>query len=470
MIRYRKGGAISAWTVAGAAMVAMAAGGVAPAYGQTFDWFSVRKPATEQPAPQAPAGRSGETSDAGRVQPVPVTPAPGSSDAAPAGVPAQSGAQAGAQADPRAGDPKFEQARKLMRAVDAVLKDVARQRGEASKLPSNDDMIVTPFWVETREDREANIRALLDAALGVVTDVPIVDLQKTIKARRQAIVNLNEQIVQLKEKQLSAPQDAMLPGILSDTVGSLQEEIEDLEQRIVKNHHDVAAAKTNIGAALKNAGITMSPEQQDLLLDSVLSEDLVKLVAAFNAAKLIDEQLARMVEASGDNMFAARKFFAMHAALFAMLVHAQDELIGKIDTQYLPRLDAIGRDIKRARGKTDRLLREDNRPDQVRALRANRKSQDFAARVAKYYRGYLLQQRAQLAAARARAVKDLQIADNTYETVEASVQLRALIKDATASFEAIQRLEAPGFDQIFQDQELRREFENLTRKLDVPTS
>ncbi len=90
--------------------------------------------------------------------------------------------------------------------------------------------------------------------------------------------------------------------------------------------------------------------------------------------------------------------------------------------------------------------------------------------MAAHYRGYLMKQREQLAQARQKAVKDLKIADNTYETVEASFQLRNLMKDAATSFEAIQKLEAPGFDQIFENQELRREFENLTRQLDVPGS
>ena len=72
--------------------------------------------------------------------------------------------------------------------------------------------------------------------------------------------------------------------------------------------------------------------------------------------------------------------------------------------------------------------------------------------------------------ARQRATHDLRIADNTFETVEASYQLRNLMKDAAASFEALQRLEAPTFDQIFKNEELRREFENLTRKLDAPSS
>ncbi len=160
----------------------------------------------------------------------------------------------------------------------------------------------------------------------------------------------------------------------------------------------------------------------------------------------------------------------MHAALFAMLVHAQDSLIAKIDTNYLPKLDAIAKDVDAARKKTTELLRAENRPDQKRALEANRDSQRLAEEAAKGYRRYLLQQREQIAAARKRAAHDLRIADNTFETVEASFQLRNLMRDSATSFEAIQKLEAPTFEQIFKNEELRREFENLTRKLDAPSS
>src|SRR5258707_692413 len=80
--------------------------------------------------------------------------------------------------DPREGDPSFEQAQRLMKAVDALLQDTAKQRGEARKLPSDNDFLMKPIWTETREDREKKIRDLLDAALGLVTDVPVVDVQK----------------------------------------------------------------------------------------------------------------------------------------------------------------------------------------------------------------------------------------------------------------------------------------------------
>ena len=335
--------------------------------------------------------------------------------------------------DPREGEAQYEQAKALMAAIDAVLKDTADSRADVPKLPSRDDYIVPPFWTETREDRNAKVHELLDSALSIVTNVPVVGVQKTVEGLRKNIRDLEDQTAKLKEKQL-------------------------------------VAAKTEIAVALKASGVELQPEQVDLLLDSVLSGDLVRLVAVFNAAKLIDGQLAKLIGATGDNMNASRKYFAMHAALFAMLVQAQDATIAKIDTQYLPKLDAIIADIKSARGKTSELLRAENRPDQKRALDANSDSQKLADDAAKAYRRYLQQQREQITKARLKATHDLKIADNTYATVEASVQLRNLMKESSASFEAIQRLEAPSFEQIFKNDELRREFENLTRKLDVPSS
>ena len=372
--------------------------------------------------------------------------------------------------DPREGEAAYEQAKALMAAIDAVLKDTAENRADAAKLPSRDDYIIPPLWRETREDRDAKVRTLLDSALGIVTEVPVVDVQKKVEGLRRNIRELDDQNAKLKEKQVTAPKDATLPGILTDTVGSLETAIGENLKRIEANKAEIKAAKTEIAGTLKKSGVDLAPEQIDLLLDSVLSGDLVRLVAVFNAAKLIDGQLAKLIGATGDNMNAARKYFAMHAALFAMLVQAQDLTIAKIDTQYLPKLDAILGDIKAAKSKTADLMRGENRPDQKRALDANRDSQKIAEDAAAAYRRYLHQQREQIAKARIKATHDLRIADNTFETVEASVQLRNLMRESSASFEAIQRLEVPSFDQIFKNDELRREFENLTRKLDVPAS
>ena len=392
------------------------------------------------------------------VKPAPIDPA----------APVQS-APAAAK-DPRDGEKQFEQAKALMSAVDAILKESAESRSDATKLPSRDAFVLPPLWRETREDREEKVRALLDAALQVVTEVPIVEVQRKAEGLRKNIRDLEDINAKLKEKQLTAPKDATLPGILNDTVASLDAGIAENTKRIEANRIEITALKAEIAEALRTAGVTLEAGQVDLLLDSVLSGDLVRLVAVFNAAKLIDGQLAKLIGATGENMNAARKYFAMHAALFAMLVQAQDSTIQKIDLQYMPKLDAILADIQAAKGKTAKLMKAENRPDQQRALEANRESQRLAEDAAKGYRRYLQTQREQIARARIKATHDLRIADNTYETVEASVQLRNLMRESSASFEAIQKLEAPSFDQIFKNDELRKEFENLTRKLDVPSS
>ena len=445
--------------VSRAVLATLLLGGIAPAsLAQTSsrdaigDLISRDKPVDPRLAQTQPAQKQ---PGAAKAQPAPVAPA--------ATPPAP-------EKDPREGEAAFEQAKKLMAAIDAVLQDTARNRGEAKKLPSREEFLVTPLWTETKEDREKKIRDLLDAALGIVTDVPVVDVQKRVEERRKSIRDIEERIVKLREKQLGAPKDAMLPGVLTDTVDSLAKDIEDSKKKIEFNRDDIKAAKGEIAGALGKSGIQLAPEQIDMLLDSVLSGDLVRLVAVFNSAKLVDSQLGKLMAASGDNTSAARKYFAMHAALFAMLVHAQDSLIAKIDTNYLPKLDAIAKDVDVARKKTNELLRAENRPDQKKALEANRESQKLAEDAAKGYRRYMLQQREQIAAARKRAAHDLRIADNTFETVEASFQLRNLMRDSATSFEAIQKLEAPTFEQIFKNEELRKEFENLTRKLDAPSS
>ena len=193
-----------------------------------------------------------------------------------------------------------------------------------------------PLWTETREDREKKIRDLLDAVLGIVTDVPVVEVQKKIEGLRKNIRELDDRIVKLREKQIGAPKDGMLPGLITDTVDSLGKDIDESKKKIELNRDEIAKAKVEVADALAKAGIKMEPAQVELLLDSVLSGDLVRLVAVFNSAKLIDAQLGKLMIASGENVGAARKYFAMHAALFALLVHCA----GHADLQGRPAVPA----------------------------------------------------------------------------------------------------------------------------------
>jgi len=397
----------------------------------------------------------------------------------PAGVSAQTGAAppstealkpAKPQLDPaRKNDPTYQQSQKLLSAIDDILTQTAEARTKLKDLPSKDTYVIPPLWKETREDREANIRRLLDSVLEIVTDAPVVDLQEKLQTSRKAIATLKDDIAAMRERRLHAPDQGFLPGVLTETQGSIDDAITDREARIKGNEEEIGKIKQEIKAALAKSGVEIADTQLDLLLDSVLGGDMIKLVTAFQAARAVDDRLGELLTQSNENVKAARRYFAMHAALFAMMIHAQDSLIEKIDTVYMGKLQTILRDVKKAREDSSRLIGGRNRADQKRALEANIASQEFAEKVASFYRDYLATQRRQLSEARDRTARDLEIADNTFETVEASFQLHMLMEDARTSFEAIQKLEAPGFDQVFKNDALRREFETLTQKLG-PTS
>lgn len=366
-------------------------------------------------------------------------------------------------------DAAYQQSTKLLAAIDDLLTRAAEKRAKIDELPRRNTFIIPPLWKETREDRQKAVRRLLDAALGVVTDVPVVDMQEKLSEHRHTIASLRDQIASLRERRMRAPQGGFVPGVFTETQASIDSSIADLEARIKTSEEAMAGLKREIRAALEKAGVQISEPQLDLLLDSVLGGDIVKLVTAFQAARGIDERLGELLTQSNEDVKAARRYFAMHAALFAMIVHAQDALIEKIDNDYAAKLNVILDDIARTRSNSRRLLSEPNRPDQKRALEANMKAQDMSEKVASFYRDYLMTQRRQLAQARDRTLRDLEIADNTFDTVEASFQLHALMEDARTSFEALQKLEAPGFDQVFKNEALRKEFESLTQKLG-PTS
>ncbi len=297
-------------------------------------------------------------------------------------------------------DKAYQQSRKLLSAIDDILTQTAEARAKMRDLPSKETYVIPPLWKETREDREANVRRLLDSVLEIVTDAPVVEMQDRLQTHRKTITTLKDEIATLRERRMQAPTEGFLPGILSETQSSIDATIKDREDRIKANTDEIGRIKQEIKAALAQSGIEIADAQLDLLLDSVLGGDMVRLVTAFQAARAVDERLSELLTQSNENAKAARRYFAMHAALFAMMVHAQDTLIEKIDTAYMAKLRVILRDVRKARDESSRLLAGKNRLDQKRALEANVSSQEFAEKVASFYRDYLDTQRRQLVEAR----------------------------------------------------------------------
>jgi len=365
--------------------------------------------------------------------------------------------------DIRANDAEYRRMQRLFGDVRAVLEDAAEARGDIA----DEDSLTALFTRRVGLDAESRTRRLLGDAFDVVADAPVTAIQSEIGQRRRTIDALRAEIARLREDRISAPEDAGLSGTfrLARDRETIDAEIDEATARIAGNEMAIRTAKTRFRDAMAAAGTPVSDEEADLLLDSVTGRDVVRIAAAYTAARGVSSQLLALLDETDEDLGTAKRYYAMHTALLAVLVHAQTTFIEKIDGDYLPRLDAITRDVHATRKETERLLRQPGTARQREALNANIQSQSIAFEAAEFYRRHLRDQRAEIAGARKDAVRELRIADNTLRTVDASFQLRSMMESATMSFEALQNLQSPGIERIFRNDQLRREFRELSDRL-----
>ncbi|MEO1329974.1 MAG: hypothetical protein AAFW46_09950 [Pseudomonadota bacterium] len=367
---------------------------------------------------------------------------------------------------PWAAQEERERAAKLFGAIRRTLDEAATERQAQQSAPDGpiEDFLLRQFGA----DQNSRVRDLLGSAFEMITDTPVVEMQGEIRAAREQIARMKTQIAELKERRISAPDDAGVSGWvgIAEDRASISDDIEALEESIQGQQAKIEAIKGRFGRAMAEAGAPMPPEQIDLLLESVTGEDLVALAAAYQAVRGVSDQLRRLMDESGEDLAVAKRYYGMHTALIALLVEAQNRFLAEVDGRYLPRLTEIERDIQAAAVETQRLLRDDPTPAQRRALEANAESQQVAIEALRLYREHLLRQREQVKEARDRTAKELRVADNTLRTVEASFQLKRLMDSAATSFNALQSLEFPGLERVFENEQLRQEFRNLTDKLE----
>lgn len=367
--------------------------------------------------------------------------------------------------DPRLNDLEYRRMQSLFGEVRDILEDAASTRSQIG----TENSVSTIFTRQIGYDAESRTERLLSSAFDVVADAPVTQIQTEIRKRRRTIDRLRSTVARLREDRISAPDNAGLHGTfgLAKDRATIDADIDDAHARIAANEMAIRQAKSRFQSAMQAAGTAVTEEEADLLLDSVTGNDVIRIAAAYNAARGVSQQLLGLLDASEEDLGTAKRYYAMHTALLAVLVHAQSTFIDKIDGEYLPKLNAIINDVREARTETKRLLRERNTPRQSEALNANLESQRIAFEAAEFYRQHLKDQRAEVAGARKDATRELRIADNTLRTVDASFQLRSMMESATMSFEALQNLQSPGIERIFRNDQLRREFRELSDRLNA---
>ena len=321
-----------------------------------------------------------------------------------------------------------------------------------------DQLPDTAWFAPDKASNQAEINALLDEAVAILAVSPAQDYRARIRRLEADILQAQQDIADYRTRRVAAPRDAAW----QKTVADYDRAITEREADIATYRKELTAVREGFAAELRGLGIEVSEEQLELLLSTVVGDNLIDLGVAFDQVKAITLELQRLLEKSGEDLQSARRYYGLYVVLLKVLDHMHSRLVERIDKRYLPRIGAIMDRTRDLMAQTRTLQRQADRADPI--LASNIEAQELTLRAASVYREYLIDQSRQLQTARQKLGHDIATAWNTYETVKVSGELVGLIRNSQRLLDSLLQREVPPL-RGFQNLELQRELRTLTLRL-----
>lgn len=314
-------------------------------------------------------------------------------------------------------------------------------------------------WIgpDQRSNREA-INALLDEAVRILSISPVQDYRERIRSLQSEIERARAEIADARQKRVAAPSESTIKRTISD----YDRIIETRERDIDRLDRELAAVRQTFAGELRQIGLDLGEEQVELLLSTVVGDNLVDLGVLFDNVKAMTAQLEQLVAQSGEDLQSAKRYYGLYVILLQALNRMHLQIEEAIGERYLPQIDGIVARARQLSGETRRLQRE--APARRDLLAANLTAQQTTIEAATVYRQYLSEQATQVRQARTELDKDIAAAWNTYETVRVSGELVSLVRSSQQLLEGLMSREVPAL-RPFENLEMQREFQRLTEQL-----
>lgn len=335
-------------------------------------------------------------------------------------------------------------------------------------LPKLDDALVLEdlhedlpesAWIGTdQRSNRAAIDQLLDQTVEILSISPVQRYRERVRLLQAEIAQARDAITDARQRRISAP----VESALKRTVADYDRLIETREHEIERLQGELATVERELATELRAMGLELSDDQVELLLSTVVGDNLVDLGILFDNVKAITQQLETLVAQSGEDLQAARRYYGLYVILLQALHRMHLQIEASIGEQYVPRIDAIMARARLLSDETRRLQRE--APAKQAILAANLAAQELTIEAAGIYQRYLVDQAAQISQARVELEKDIAAAWNTYETVRVSGELVGLVRSSQELLEGLMNRQVPVL-RPFENLEMQREFQKLTEQL-----
>jgi hypothetical protein len=339
--------------------------------------------------------------------------------------------------------PKLEQALELF------------ERGE--KLPES-----RIFGADKQSNTE-KYEKLLNEVFNILLDSEFHASRGEYRSLEERIEKAEQKISELRKERIGAPEKSWVP--FRQTRSKIDKNIEELQKDAARFRKEKEAIRSSMVAALSAMGVSVDGVRLDILLASVSGDDVIALLLAADSIKKINLQIVELLRKGEGNIHMARKYTGVHMVLVDIYLHAHQNVLEKIATEYSPRLDEITNSAARLKKQAEEMLAGASNDETRRlVLETNVQANERTVRTASLYREYLRTQQNKLRVSAEKLRNDLSVARNTYQTVKTGGDLISLINVSMRTLEGVFGFALPDLSIVY-DQEVLREFERITGQI-----
>jgi hypothetical protein len=330
------------------------------------------------------------------------------------------------------------------------------------------------FIGRDQEDATADLDELIEDAMALLESEAINNLRTQYRELEERLEEQEQKLTEYRSERVLAVEDGrslqtrLVPGdtlksFVAVTKADYDMLIEATENNIEAYEEEKALTMTQMSQALNAIGVELDADQLEAMMSSVVGDDIVSMSVVFNAIKDMTTQLAELTQSSGEDLEHAKKYYGMVVVLHRIMAHMQESFVADVDEKYLPKLTQY-RDNARSNIEESRDLMGEGGNEKT--LKNNIQSNKLTIEVIDLYADMLERQRDKVAAAHEVTVREMKVANNTYNTVSLSSSVVSMIREGANTFDQLISLQMPDIRE-FQNEEVREEFRNLTERLAI---
>ena len=316
------------------------------------------------------------------------------------------------------------------------------------------------FFGEDKKSLRKDLNAVLDNTLVLLEDKSINDYRAQIERFNQLIETSRSSIAQYREDKVTAPKEHSVKTTRDDYKKKIAEEKENISLYQL----EIKKITVHFKERLHDIGVDLTQDQVNILLARVDADDIIQMSVVFDVLKQITSQLMQLTQESGEDIKQAKKYYGMHVVLLELVNYMQQKYIDMVDTVYIPKIDTIIANTIKTRNNARKYISSETNAKRIASYKNNINALNLTLKTAKLYQENLKEQKHKVVAAQKVLQRDLNLSQNTYDTVEISADLLSVLKTSKDSFDALMSLQVP---QIvpFENMQMQQKYQELSKLL-----